>query len=214
LFGTLGVVAAPLSETTASPAAPPRGARREQILDAATTLFSRQGYHATSMQDLAEATGILRGSLYAHIRAKEDLLYDIVTRAAAEFLGRLEAVAESDARPEDKLRAALRAHVEVLAGNLEAARVFHHEWRALDEPRRDEVSRLRDRYEALWDRILAEGIRRRAFRAADASEVRLFVLGAANWIYTWYHPGGRLSPDQVAERLADLVVRGLAPRGR
>jgi AcrR family transcriptional regulator len=189
-------------------------ARREQILEAASRLFSEQGYHGTSMRDLAEATGILRGSLYAHIRAKEDLLFEIVLRAAEAFLGSLGEVAGSDATPERKLREAMRAHVRVVSEDPDAARVFHHEWRALGEPRLAEARALRDRYESLWERIVTEGLRTGTFHAPDPRAVRLLVLGAANWTYTWYDPQGPLTPDQVADRFTDLVVRGLRPRGK
>src|ERR687892_896361 len=111
-------------------------ARRDQILEASARLFSERGYHATSMREIGEATGMLAGSLYAHIEGKEDLLFGIVQRAAGAFLDGVEAVRDSKASAEEKLRRAMRAHVEVVAGDLEAARVFHHEWRAPARRRR------------------------------------------------------------------------------
>src|SRR5919106_5483232 len=103
--------------------------RRDQILAVAARLFSERGNHATSMRDIGEATGILAGSLYSHIRGKEDLLFGIVQRAAESFLTGLQAVLATDAPAQEKLRLAMRAHVDVVAGDPEAARVLHHEWR-------------------------------------------------------------------------------------
>jgi AcrR family transcriptional regulator len=183
-------------------------ARRDQILEAAARLFSERGYHATSMRDIGEATGMLAGSLYAHIDGKEDLLFGIVQQAAEAFLGGLEVVQGSDAPPEEKLRLAMRAHVEVVAGDPEAARVFHHEWRALTGRRRTEVRRLRRRYEAMWDAIV-----RGLPGAADPKLARLLVLSAANWTYTWYRPDGPMSPRQVADRFTDLLLEGLGGGG-
>jgi len=178
--------------------------RRDQILAVAARLFSERGYHATSMRDIGEATGILAGSLYSHIRGKEDLLFGIVQRAAEAFLSGLEAVLASDASAEEKLRLAMRAHVDVVAGDPEAARVFHHEWRALTGRRRTEVRKLRRRYESMWD-----GIVRDLPGAADPRAARLLVLSAANWTYTWYRPDGPMSPQQVADRFTDLLLDGL-----
>jgi TetR/AcrR family transcriptional regulator, cholesterol catabolism regulator len=182
-------------------------ARRERILEEAARLFGRRGYHATSMRDIGEATGLLAGSLYAHIASKEDLLYEIVVEAGSEFIARLEEVETTDAGPEGRLRLAMRAHIAVLAGNVDAAWVFHHEWKALTGERREEVRRLRRRYEALWDRIVAD-----LPGAADKRFARLLVLSAANWTYTWYRPEGPLSPEEVADRFTDLLLAGLGAK--
>jgi TetR/AcrR family transcriptional regulator, cholesterol catabolism regulator len=183
-------------------------ARRDQILEASARLFSERGYHATSMREIGEATGMLAGSLYAHIDGKEDLLFGIVQRAAGAFLDRVKAVRDSEASAEEKLRRAMRAHVEVVAGDLEAARVFHHEWRALTGRRRNEVRKLRRRYEGLWDEIVRE-----LPGATDPKAARLLVLSAANWTYTWYRPDGPMSPQQVADRFTDLLLEGLRGGG-
>jgi AcrR family transcriptional regulator len=179
-------------------------ARREQILEAAAGLFSERGYHATSMRDIGEATGMLAGSLYAHIASKEELLYQIVLQAANQFLGGLEALQADTVNPQERLRLAMRSHVGVVAESREQAHVFHHEWNALTGRRRAEVRRLRDRYERLWDRIVRElpGV-------TDPKFARLLVLSAANWTYTWYRPEGPLSPEEVADRFTDILLRGL-----
>src|ERR687895_661943 len=89
-------------------------ARKERILEEAARLFGRRGYHATSMRDIGEATGLLAGSLYAHIASKEDLLYEVVVQAAHQFLGRVEAIRAEEPPAEERLRAAMRAHVSVV----------------------------------------------------------------------------------------------------
>jgi AcrR family transcriptional regulator len=184
--------------------------RREMMLDAAAELFSRRGYHGTSIRDIAAATGILPGSLYAHIQGKEDLLYDIVVRAAEQFLTGARMVVEGPGSPEEKLRKAMSSHVGVVAHARDEARVFLEEWQALNEPRRSEVRELRDAYEALWDGLIREGIEGGRLRDVDPTLARLLVLSAANWTYTWYDPAGPLTPDEIADRFTDLLLDGLA----
>jgi AcrR family transcriptional regulator len=186
----------------------PRSSRSEQIADVATRLFSERGYHGTSMRDIAEGSGVRAASLYAHIARKEDLLYGIVSRAAERFMADVEAAATAATRPRERLRAAMRAHVRVVAEDVRAARVFHHEWTALTGDRRAEVVRLRDHYEEIWD-----GIVRDLPGAAEHKMARLLVLSAANWVYTWYDPDGPLSPDEVADRYTDLLLKGLGASG-
>jgi AcrR family transcriptional regulator len=183
-------------------------ARKEQILDAAARLFSDRGYHATSMRELGEATGLLPGSLYAHFSGKEEILYQIVVEAARQFLGGMEALRTMQAPPQDKFRAAMRAHIAVVANDADGARVFLHEWRALRGRRRTEISRLRERYEKLWDDII------RDVQPADPKLARLLALSAANWTYIWYDPNGPLGPEEVADRFSDLLLGGLQNNGK
>jgi AcrR family transcriptional regulator len=186
--------------------------RKGQIIEAAEALFSERGYHGTTMRDIAAETGILPGSLYAHIASKEDILLEICTAAAAQFMIGAEIAAKGPWLPAEKLRRAMRAHVGVVAQAREAARVFLEEWKALEEPRRTEVKALRDQYEDLWDAMIREGIEGGQLREIDPTLARLLVLSAANWTYTWYQPGGPLSPDEIADRFTDLLLDGLGTK--
>jgi TetR/AcrR family transcriptional regulator, cholesterol catabolism regulator len=183
--------------------------RRQEILKAARVLFREKGYHATTVRDIADMTGLLSGSLYAHIKTKEDLLFEIVNEIADDFLRRLEAVLESDGSPTAKFRKALAAHIEVVADNLDAAAVFSHEWRALSEERKAVIRKKRDLYENLWAKLIEEGIDSGEFHTAHRKFSRIVVLSVANWLYQWYDPEGDLSPAQVAEHLADVLLSGL-----
>src|SRR3712207_6495373 len=109
--------------------------RKEQILQTAGSMFSRLGYHGTTMRDIARELNIQGGSLYAHIESKEDVLWAIVERAAEQFLTAARPLAALDAPAGDRLRAMVRAHVDVVARNLDDATVFFHEWRFLSPQR-------------------------------------------------------------------------------
>src|SRR5947209_3285787 len=88
---------------------PPVGARREQIVEEAATLFSVKGYHGTSMQDIAERVGLLKGSLYAHVANKEEVLLEIVSTASRHFMAAVEPAARGEEPAPERLRLALRA---------------------------------------------------------------------------------------------------------
>jgi AcrR family transcriptional regulator len=193
--------------------APTVSPRLDRILEAAARLFSERGYHGTSMRDIGEAAGIRAASLYAHIQAKEDLLSAIVEEAARRFTARLEEALAAGGDPERRLRLAIHAHVEVVAADREAARVFLHEWHVLKGERRARALELRDAYERRWDEIVREGIDRGTFRPQDPTLARIAVLSAANWVYTWYDPEGPLTPAEVADGFADLLLGGLRGRG-
>lgn len=187
--------------------------RRDQILQVAARLFSERGYHGTSMQHLAEGLGMLRGSLYAHIDSKEDLLFDIVDRGADRFISRMEEVVTSEAEPADKVKMAVRAHVSTVAEHIEAATVFLNDWKFLSPDRRDEILAKRDLYESLVREIVEEGIEWGEFpEELDPNFATILILSTVNWLYQWYRPKGRLSPAEVADRLAEMMMHGLKGR--
>ncbi|MBA3431844.1 MAG: TetR/AcrR family transcriptional regulator [Actinobacteria bacterium] len=184
--------------------------RRADLVRAAAALFSAHGYHGTSMQDLGGALGLQRGSLYAHIGSKEELLYDVVEEGADRFLDRAEQATSLDEPAPVRLRALLVGHIETAAQHLDAATVFLNEWRYLSDDLRATVQGKRDRYEAMVRRVIADGVADGDFRPdADINFAATLLLSAGNWTYTWYRPDGDLSPTQIGEKFIDLMMRGL-----
>src|SRR5947209_1552619 len=141
--------------------------RKEQIYSTARSLFSERGYHATTVRDIARELNMQGGSLYAHIESKEDVLWELVNRAAEQFLGAVGPIAQSDSPPAEKLREMVRAHVSVVAANLDDATVFLHEWRFLGQDRREAIADRRDRYERLYRQVIEDGIESGEFAPAD-----------------------------------------------
>ncbi len=186
------------------------GRRRAEMVDAAAALFSQRGYHGTSMQHLADELGLLRGSLYAHIGSKEELLFEVVDEGANRFLGRGSEAAAADGPASERLRAFLIGHAETAIEHIGAATVFLNEWRYLSDGPRDVIRAKRDSYEEIVRTILRDGIASGEFRAdLDVALSARLVLSAGNWIYTWYRSEGWLSPAEVGDAFADLLVNGL-----
>ena len=186
--------------------------RRQQIEDAASTLFRERGYAATSVRDIAQALDMQGGSLYAHVASKEDMLWAIVTRAADRFNAEVGPIAESERTAPDKLRDMIRAHVAVVTSAQKDAAVFLHEWRFLSQDRREQVAARRDNYEALFRQAIADGIRTGDFEPVDPRLTAMAILSALNGIATWYSPDGPLSQAQIADQHADLFLRALTSR--
>src|ERR671939_1013675 len=102
--------------------------RRTDLPRTAARLFAEKGYHGTSVGDLAEALGVQKGSLYAHIESKADLLWEVARDGAAAFHAALDSVPEEGPVLE-RIRAALRAHLRIVGEQLDVATVFTREWR-------------------------------------------------------------------------------------
>lgn len=181
--------------------------RRSELARQAARLFAQKGYHGTSIGDIADALGIQKGSLYAHIASKEDLLYETIKEGAAAFNGALDAIPEELPIPE-KIRLALRGHLRVVAEQLDVATVFVQEWRYLAGARRDEIVAERRRYEERIRELFREGRELGELRSdLDEAVAALLLLSAANWAYTWLRPGR--DTDDLADRFHALLVDGM-----
>jgi TetR/AcrR family transcriptional regulator, cholesterol catabolism regulator len=185
--------------------------RKEQILETAERLFSERGYHATSMRDIAAALDLKGGSLYSHIKGKEELLWWSLERAASQFQGVKEQFDGGNLPAMERLRGAIRAHIRIVANNLPAATVYFHEWRFLPEgAERESFLARRNLYET-WMRQLVDAARSEGHFApsVESKWAALLILSASNWLYQWYNPQGQLSSDDIADRFTDLIFNGL-----
>ena len=182
-------------------------ARRAELTRQAARLFAEKGYHGTSIGDLAEAMGVQKGSLYAHIDSKADLLWEVARDGAAAFHAALDAVPE-DAPVVERIRDALRAHLRVVAEQLDVATVFVREWRYLEGDRRDEFVSERRRYEERFRALFREGRELGELRTdLDDSTATLLALSATNWAYTWLHRGA--DTDELADRFFATLLDGM-----
>lgn len=183
--------------------------QREAIIRTAAQIFRQKGYHATSMQDIAEAVQLRKASLYHHIRSKQELLLVILDEALDQLIADIQPVAESSLPPDQKLRTAMKLYIERITSNADLAAVLLLEHRNLDpEFRRSHIHR-RDRFETFWRRIVREGVESGVFQPTDDVVASFALLGVQNWLVTWYREGGRLSPDQLADQFAGLFLNGL-----
>jgi TetR/AcrR family transcriptional regulator, cholesterol catabolism regulator len=183
--------------------------RRRQIEDVASALFSSRGYAATSMRDIAKALDLQGGSLYAHIPSKEAVLAAIVEEAADAFHAAVRPVAERAAPAAERLREMVAAHIRVVTGGRERAKVFLFEWTFLGEERRRAVTRSRAAYQGYFERVVAEGVAAGEFGPVDPRLAAVFVLSAMNAMAYWYRPDGPLGPDELAGHYAGLFLGGL-----
>ena len=182
-------------------------ARRAELTRIAARLFAEKGYHGTSVGDLAEALGVQKASIYSHVESKADLLWEVAREGSAAFHEALDGVAEEGPVVE-RIRAALRAHLRVVAEQLDVATVFVREWRYLEGERREEFVAERRRYEERFRALFREGRELGELRTdLDDATAALLALSAANWAYTWLRPG--VDTDELADRFTALLLDGM-----
>ncbi|MGH3064694.1 MAG: TetR family transcriptional regulator [Gaiellaceae bacterium] len=181
--------------------------RREDLTREAARLFAERGFHGTSMDALAQALGVQKGSLYSLTGSKQQLLFDTMRQGAQAFHAALDALPE-DMTAIERIRLALRGHLGVVADQLDVATVFTREWRYLDDEYGKEILAERRRYEERFRALFREGVEAGELRSdLDAGAAALLVLSAANWAYTWLRPGR--DTDELADRFTAILVDGI-----
>ncbi len=181
--------------------------RRTELAREAARLFAEKGYHGTSVGDIAAAMGVQKGSLYAHMDSKQDLLYEAMREGAEAFHTALDEVPEDLPAPE-RIRLALRGHLRVVAEQLDVATVFVREWRYLEGERRDAILAERRRYEERFRSLFRDGREHGELRAdLDDASTTLLALSSLNWAYTWLRPG--LDTDALADSFFAVLLDGM-----
>lgn len=198
-----------MSRLSVGPQTIDSGDRRDEIVEAAGQLFSESGYHTTSMRDLARAVNLQGGSLYSHITSKDEVLFEIVSRAADEFLAAAASV-PAELSPDLRLTRLIQGHLRVMAREIRHATVFFQDWRYLSLERREIVAARRDEYEAYFREVIEAGAAVGVFQVDSPALAAIFVLSTLNWTYQWYDPEGRLTPDELAAHYSRMLLGALA----
>jgi AcrR family transcriptional regulator len=186
--------------------------RYDQIYESAARLFYEKGYASTSLQDLANAVGLQKGSLYHYIDSKEDLLFGITEYAHTFFLELVDSIDDPQLSPLETLERTMKAHAEFAAEHFHVTAAFYNDRHALSEERQQRVIETRDAYEAKLRQLIRDG--QAAGEIADDLDPRMAVfgvLGMINWINQWYRPGGAMTPSDIAATFATMSVRALRP---
>jgi TetR/AcrR family transcriptional regulator, cholesterol catabolism regulator len=184
--------------------------KQAEIMAAAIQLFGQKGYHATSMQDIADAVGLQKGSLYHYISSKEDLLVVIIRDAIAQYNARLAEVRAMDLPVRSKLEMAIRYHLKGIADNLGMLTIFLRESYALNPEQQKLVNEDSARYNRMFEELFQQGVASGEIRNLDPKLASRTVLGATNWFYRWYRPDGARNIEELADFFVDVLFNGIA----
>ena len=184
---------------------------RQEILRTAARLFQQRGYDATSMNDVAASLKLSKGGLYHHFQSKDEILFEIMNHAMDITEERVLGPVRGIAKAEDRLRALIRLHSEVvLSPRDREITVMLHENHPLPPALRRRINGRKKEYIHFLENLIAEiqGSRRAAPRVSPRAAA-FALLGMINWIYQWYKPEGELQVQNLVPQFTDLLFGGL-----
>ncbi len=159
------------------------------------------------MRSIADRVGIDPATIYHHYESKEALLVEVVERLMDDLYAVGVSACGAGGDPGMRLRRLVKAHVVIHCERAAEAVITDRDLNSASIGRRRRHVELRDAYERLWTDTIREGIDLGSFCVADPALARLAILGSASSVMTWYQPDGRLTPDQIGEAYAELVLR-------
>lgn len=185
--------------------------RSDQILKTATKIFCEKTYHGTTLQDIADAVGMRKGSLYYYIISKEKLLASIILDALHTLNEDLLRIENADLTPVERLRQIIREHVKFNAKYREAGTLFLTERNVISSLEEiDKMMQIFERRDKLIARTLREAIGAGLYRPVDIRITSLAIVGLCNSVLFWYRSSGRLSYDEIADTFFELLHQGLS----
>lgn len=184
----------------------------QRLVAAATTLFARQGFDRTSVQEIVEAAGVTKGAMYHYFDSKDDLLHEIYARLLRLQIERLERFADAEGPAARRVHTAAADVVVTTIDNLDDATIFFRSMHQLSEDKQRTVRAQRRRYHERFRGLIEEGQRSGEFRTDTPAELVVdYYFGSVHHLSAWYHKEGPLTPADVGNHYADLLLGSLRP---
>ena len=185
-----------------------RTAIEEEILRVAADKFGKQGYQATTLDEIAAAAGISRAAFYLYFPNKEELLHRIYNQVIATSQAAVEQIVAEKLPVSEKLRRIIRHQVRYMATNIPLAQVFFSEIFNLRPELGQWVKRANRAFGGVIERVVSEGVQTGELIPLHPKQFTYALMGMCNWMHRWYRPGGEWTPDTVAEEFIRILESG------
>lgn len=183
--------------------------RKDNVYKEALNLFKTQGYDKTSVQEIAEALNLQKGSLYHYITSKETLLFETVYGTVNKMVKMIRQVQKENLPPRKKLCHAIEMHLLTGTNLLDEFSLMLQETKYLSPKLKQKVLLKKKQYELVFREMIAEGIKEEVFKKLDSKVATFMILGSLNWLYQWYSSKGPLSPEEISDIFCEIILSGI-----
>ena len=188
----------------------PRNERWNELLKVAARVFYLKGYDGASLQDIADALGIMKGSLYYYIRSKEDILFVLLSRAYQEGLQNALGYAQGEGDALHRLQRLIVGHVEFVGAHVTETAIFLSDFKSLPEARQQEIIGGAITFPGIFRDLLLEGQRDGSIRATiDADLTATMILGSLNSVFRWIPQSDPKAAHVIGTHFAEIFASGL-----
>ena len=192
---------------------PPRAStgRRDALIAIAADLFAERGYRSTTVREIAEAAGVLSGSLYHHFDSKESIIDELLSSYLDELLGTYRAIVLEGGSSVVVLSRLVHAAFGSFDRHRAAITVFQNERQyLLNYPRFGYIAKSEQAVSRLWMKVIREGVAAGELRSdVDPKLAHRFIRDAIWVSVRWYRPGGRLTSTQLADQYLTFMLDGM-----
>lgn len=184
---------------------------KDKITEQSILLFENKGFSETSIQDIVNVLGVTKGTFYYYFSSKEQLLMEIHHQYITNLLERQNRIiSNDDTSPKEQLTEIISLLITDIARNGPSARVYFREMRHLTSENMKNIKQKRERFRLNVENVVRRGIDQKEFKEDLSADIITFgILGVTNWSYNWFKPGGNVSPQELGEIYADMILTGI-----
>ncbi|MEB3021650.1 TetR family transcriptional regulator KstR2 [[Mycobacterium] crassicus] len=189
--------------------------RRDELLNLAAAMIAERGLRATTVRDIADAAGILSGSLYHHFSSKEEMVDEVLRDFLDWLFARYQQIIDTDANPLDRLKGLFLASFDAIEHRHAQVVIYQDEAKRLSAQERFSYVDERNRQQRkMWVDVLKQGVEEGYFRPdLDLDLVYRFIRDTTWVSVRWYRPGGNLTAEQVGNQYLAIVLGGITKEG-
>jgi TetR/AcrR family transcriptional regulator, cholesterol catabolism regulator len=181
----------------------------QEIERVSARLFAHNGYHRTTMRDIARVLQMNQASLYHYFPGKEDILFKLMNDAMDDAMAVLEKICAEERPPDEKLRAVLQFYTRHYAGDQERLILLVNEGGALPEEKRRILVEKERRYVRLFKGLFQELADRNRMKAVPSSIATFAFFGMVHYTIKWYQKDGPMAPNGLAQSFAEILLQGV-----
>ena len=187
-----------------------RASKRDAVLLAAVKMFNQRGFHATSLDDVAASLGVSKPLIYHYLGAKDQVLFECMRIGVKQLQEAAEEVSREPGTGMERLKKFLRRYAECMMDDFSRC-VIRTGDEALSPESRVPFRALKSEVDQAMRQLIAAAAADGSARVEDVKLTAFTFAGALNWAARWQEPGGKLKPAEIAERMVEILVRGILP---
>jgi TetR/AcrR family transcriptional regulator, cholesterol catabolism regulator len=180
-----------------------------EIIDTAARLFEEKGFKSTTIREIAKAVNLTQGSLYYHVRSKEEILFEIQNQFLDEILKRRRKILSLSISAKEKIRKLVEELFDVVLTKRSYIKVVLNEYKSLPLKELKIIREKRKRYDRGFVEAYEQGVGAGEFRTIDSLIASFALMGMVNWSYQWVDPEGSLKPQEIADVFLDIFFHGV-----